>query len=48
MTFMFKPILVALMIAILMLSEVDLSAQQRGTISIDRTVAFPLTAEGTC
>jgi hypothetical protein len=26
MTFMFKPILVALMIAILMLSEVDLSA----------------------
>ena len=47
MTFIIKPIALALVIAILMMSVGELSAQQRGTISIDQAVALPLTtAEG--
>jgi hypothetical protein len=46
-TLIVKPIGVAIMITILVLSEGELFAQQRGTISIDRAVALPLTtAEG--
>ena len=43
MTLIFKPIAVAIMITILVMSVRELSALQRGTISIDRAVALPLT-----
>lgn len=47
MTLIVKPIAVTIMITILVLSGGELFAQQRGTISIDHTVALPLTtAEG--
>jgi hypothetical protein len=46
-TLIVKPIAVAIMITILVLSGRELFAQQRGTISIDQAVALPLTtAEG--
>jgi hypothetical protein len=43
MTFIIKTTAVALAIGILVMSVGELSAQQRGTISIDRAVALPLT-----
>ena len=47
MTLVVRPTAVAIMIAILLLPEGELFAQQRGTISIDQAVALPLTtAEG--
>jgi len=46
-TLIVKPIAVAIMITTLVLSEGELFAQQRCTISIDQAVALPLTtAEG--
>jgi hypothetical protein len=44
MTYVIKPVALTL-IAILLLSGGELLAQQRGTISIDRAVALPLTTE---
>ena len=47
MTLVVRPTAVAIMIAILLLPEGELFAQQRGTICIDQAVALPLTtAEG--
>ena len=47
MTLIVKPIAVAIMITILVLSGGEVFAQQRGTISIDQAVALPVTtAEG--